>query len=154
MAVIRHELYKDPFERLMSLAATGTRAPLAMPLDVYRSDDGNYHIEADLPGVDPASIEVTVEQGTLTMRADRNPRVTDSGQVLFAERSHGSFTRRLSLGEGVDADHLTASYADGVLQVLVPPSPRAQPRRVEVTHGNGSRTVAASPDRNHSKAAG
>jgi HSP20 family protein len=140
MAVIRHEPFRDPFERLMSLAASGTRAPQGMPMDVYRSEDGNYHIEADLPGVDADSIEVTVEHGTLTIRAERAPHYA-SARILSAERPQGSFIRQLTLGEGVDSDHLTAGYADGVLHVLIPTSPRVQPRRVEVTHGQAGRTI-------------
>jgi HSP20 family molecular chaperone IbpA len=73
MAVLRYEPFRDPFDRLMSLAATGSRSPLGMPLDIYRTDDGSYHVEADLPGVDPGSIDVTVEHAVLTIRAERGP---------------------------------------------------------------------------------
>jgi len=142
MAVIRHEPFRDPFDRLMSLAAGGARAPLAMPIDVYRSEDGTYHIEADLPGVDVGTVEVTVEHGTLTIRGERTPQYA-SAQVLSAERPQGSFARQLTLGEGVDSDHLTADYADGVLHVLIPASPKVQPRRINVTHGQASHTVSA-----------
>ena len=48
MSVLRFEPLRDPFERLFSMAATGTRAPLGMPMDVYRAEDGSYHVEADL----------------------------------------------------------------------------------------------------------
>ena len=149
MAVIRFDPFRDPLERLLSMAATGTRAPLAMPMDVYRAEDGSYHVEADLPGVDPDSVEVTVEHSTLTIRAERTPHYGESDQVIVAERPQGSFTRQLSLGEGVDSENLTAGYADGVLHVTIPrprrrpagsrspmppaasaPSPGAQPRRV------------------------
>ena len=75
MAVIRFEPYRDPFERLFSMSATGTRAPLGMPMDVYRAEDGSYHVEADLPGVNPGSVEVTVEHSTLTIRAERRALV-------------------------------------------------------------------------------
>ena len=143
MAVIRFEPLRDPWERLLAMSATGTRAPLGMPLDVYRAEDGNYHVEADLPGVAPDTVEVTVEHGTLTIKADRAPGYGDSGQVIVAERPQGSFTRRLSLGEGVDSDHLTAHYANGVLHVTIPAAPKAQARRIEVTHKPASsRTVA------------
>jgi len=141
MAVIRHEPFRDPFERMMSLAASGTRAPLGMPMDVYRSEDGNYHIEADLPGVDASSVEVTVEHGTLTIRAERAPHYA-TARVLSAERPQGSFSRQLTLGEGVDSDHLTADYADGVLHIVIPASPKVQPRRIEVTHAQGSRPTS------------
>jgi HSP20 family molecular chaperone IbpA len=89
MSVIRYQPFRDPFERLISMAATGTRAPLAMPMDVYRSEDGSYHVEADLPGVDPDGIEVTVEHGTLTIHGE-------SEQVTVAEGPQGSFSRQLT----------------------------------------------------------
>jgi HSP20 family protein len=110
MSVLRFEPYRDPFERLFSMAATGTRAPLDMPLDVYRAEDGSYHVEADLPGVDPGSVEVTVEHATLTIRAERTPHYGKSEQVIVAERPQGPFTRQLSLGEGVDSENLTAGH--------------------------------------------
>lgn len=146
MAVIRHEPFRDPFERLMSLATSGTRAPLGMPMDVYRTDDGTYHVEVDLPGVESDGVEVTVEHGILTIRAERAPRYADSGQVISAERPQGTFTRRMTLGEGVDSDHLTATYADGVLHLMIPASPKAQARRIEVTRGKASQTVTGSAE--------
>ena len=145
MAVIRFEPFRDPLERLLSMAATGTRAPLGMPMDVYRAGDGSYHVEADLPGVDPDSVEVTVEHSTLMIRAERTPHYGDSEQVIVAERPQGSFTRQLSLGEGVDSENLTASYANGVLHVTIPLSPKTQARRIEITHApGGSRTISGS----------
>jgi HSP20 family protein len=145
MAVIRFEPYRDPFERLFSMAATGTRASLGMPMDVYRTEDGNYHVEADLPGVYPGSAEVTVEHSTLTIRAERSPHYGESDDVIVAERPQGSFTRQLHPGEGVDSESLTAGYADGVLHVTIPLSPKVQPRRVEITHASGgTRTISGS----------
>ena len=145
MTVIRFDPFRDPLERLLSMAATGTRAPLGMPMDVYRAGDGSYHVEADLPGVDPDSVEVTVEHSTLTIRAERTPHYGESEQVIVAERPQGSFTRQLSLGEGVDPENLTAGYADGVLHLIIPVSPKTQARRVEITHApGGSRTSIAS----------
>lgn len=135
MAVIRHEPFRDPLEQLMSLAASGKRAALAIPIDVYRTKDGAYHIDADLPGTDPDKIEVTVEHGTLTLRAERAAHYTDADQVIAAERPQGPFSRQLTLGEGVDADRLAAEYSDGVLHLTLPASPKVQPRRIQVSHG-------------------
>jgi HSP20 family protein len=142
MAVIRYEPFRDPFDRLMALAGNSARTPLSMPLDVYRSEDGNYHVEADLPGIEPDSLEVTIEHSTLTMRGERSPHYADKGRVLSAERPQGTFSRQLALGEGVDAEHLTAAYTDGVLTVMIPASPKVQPRRIEVEHSSASRTVS------------
>jgi HSP20 family protein len=144
MSVTRFEPYRDPFrelDRLISMATSGTRAPLGMPMDVYRGEDGSYHVEADLPGANPDSIEVTVEHGVLTIKAERTPHYGDSEQVIAAERPQGSFARQLSLGEGADTENLTASYADGVLHVTIPASPKAQARRVEVTRAAGGSHV-------------
>ena len=121
---------RDPFERLFSMAATGTRAPLGMPMDVYRGEDGSYHVETDMPGADPDSIEVTVEHGTVTIQAERTPHYGGSEQVIAAERPQGSFARRLALGEGVDAENLTAGLRrrrPGTW--TIPASPKAQARR-------------------------
>lgn len=145
MTVLRFEPFRDPFDRLMSLATTGTRTPLGMPIDIYRSDDGAYHVETDLPGVDPDSIEVTVEHNTLTIKAERGPRYGDDEQVIVAERPQGMFTRQLALGEGVDSENLTAGYSEGVLHVTIPASPKAQARRIDITHGPTTpRTISGS----------
>lgn len=147
MAVLRFEPFRDPFDRLMSLAATGTRTPLGMPIDIYRSEDGSYHVETDLPGVDPDSIEVTVEHNTLTIKAERGPRYGDGEQVIVAERPQGTFARQLALGEGVDSGALTAGYSEGVLHVTIPASQKAQARRIGITHGPaGSRPVSGSAE--------
>lgn len=148
MSVFRFEPFRDPareLDRLLSMAASGTRTPVGMPMDVYRDEDGNFHVEADLPGVDPDSVEVTVESGAVTIQAERAPHYRESQQVIVAERPQGSFTRQLSLGEGVDSENLTADYADGVLHVTIPASPRSQPRRVEINRATGGRrTISGS----------
>lgn len=144
MAVLRFEPFREPFDRLMSLAATGTRTPFGMPIDIYRSDDGTYHVETDLPGVDPASIEVTVEHSTLTIKAERAPQYGDGDQVIAAERPQGTFTRQFALGEGVDSEHLAAGYSQGVLHVTIPAAPTAQARRIDIKHAPAdSRAVSA-----------
>jgi len=158
MSVLRFEPFRDPFrelDRLIATAASGKRAPLGMPMDVYRGEDGSYHVEADLPGAGPDSVEVTVEHGVLTIQAERTPHYGESEQIIAAERPQGSFARQLSLGEGVDSEHLTAGYADGVLHVTIPASPKTQARRVEITHAaGGSRVVPGSTARQSEAPAG
>jgi HSP20 family protein len=106
MALITYEPFRDTFEQLMCLAASGKRAALAMPIDVYRKEDGSYHVEADLPGADPGTIEVTVEHSTVRLRAQRSAHYSDADHLVAAERPQGIFSRQLTLGEGVDPDHL------------------------------------------------
>jgi HSP20 family protein len=79
----------------------------------------------------------------LTIRAERTPHYGESEQVIVAKRPQGSFTRQLSLGEGVESENLTAGYADGVLHLTIPASPKAQARRVEIIRpAGGSRTIS------------
>lgn len=129
----------DPFRDLDRLteqflgAPAGTqRAPRFMPMDLYRAGD-NYVLHADLPGVDPGSVDVAVDNGTLTIRAERTfASDQDSRQWITSERFAGSFLRQLSLGDGIDAEHISADYANGVLTVTIPVAERAKPRRIEI----------------------
>jgi HSP20 family protein len=128
----------DPFRDLDRLAqqVLGTPArPAAMPIDAYRQNDA-FVVELDLPGVDPGSIDLTVEKNVLTVHAERHRAVGDDTELVVGERPYGTFSRQLFLGESLDADQLSASYADGVLTLRVPVAERAKPRRVEITTGS------------------
>lgn len=141
----------DPFFRDLDRWATGmlgrSRAPQAMPVDAYR-DGENYVVEFDLPGIDPDSLEVKAENNTLTVRAERHGRLVGEGgsevSYLINERPRGTFSRQLSLGEGLDLDRISADYTDGVLTVTLPVAERAKPRRIEVGHGSGRKVVEGS----------
>ena len=125
----------DPFRELdrltQQMLGTATR-PVAMPMDAYRQGD-TFYIKLDLPGVEPGSIELTVEQNVLTIRAERPGLPLDEVEPLVSERPVGTFTRQVFLGETLDADALTADYAAGVLTLTIPVHEAAKPRRVEVT---------------------
>src|ERR1041385_1906735 len=105
----------DPFRELDRLTqqVLGTAArPAAMPMDAYRHGD-SFYICLDLPGVNPDSIDLTVEQNVLTVRADRGPVQAGGAQVIVAERPSGPFPRQVFLGETLDADNIAADYAAG-----------------------------------------
>jgi HSP20 family protein len=134
MSVLRFDPFRDPFrdlDRLTNQLLSGTRTPAGMPMDVWRSGQ-RYHVALDLPGVDANSIDITVERGMLTVRAERTVSFGEGDQVLVAERPQGSFTRQLMLGEGVDQEHIQADYRDGVLMLAIPVAQAAQPRRISV----------------------
>ncbi len=127
----------DPFRELDRFAqqVLGTPArPAAMPIDAYRQNEA-FVVELDLPGVDAGSIDLTVEKNVLTIHAERRRAVGDDTELVVGERPHGTFSRQLFLGESLDADQLSANYADGVLTLRVPVAERAKPRRVEVDTG-------------------
>jgi HSP20 family protein len=82
------------------------------------TDDGKYIIRAELPGVDPEQdVDVTVEAGVLTIRAERRE---ESKRDRHSEFKYGSMTRSISLPDGTDADNITATYDKGILEVTVP----------------------------------
>jgi HSP20 family protein len=113
-----------------------------MPMDLCKLD-GHYLLTADLPGVDPGSVDVSVDNGVLTLSAQRSPRSEDGVQWLTNERPFGSYRRQLSLGDGVDAAGITARYDNGVLSVTIPIAERAKPRRVEIEHPDTQQSIEA-----------
>ncbi len=109
-------------------------------MDLYKVDD-HYVLAADLPGVDPGSVDVNVDSGTLTLTAHRSARSADSVQWLTSERFFGTYRRQLSLGEGIDTEKISATYENGVLTVTIPLAERAKPRRIEVTRSGGGTPI-------------
>ena len=93
-----------------------------------------YVIAADLPGVQPADIEITMEAGVLTLKGERRPEAPGEGEVFRrVERAFGTFYRRFSMPDTADPNGVSASSAHGVLQVVIPKKQAVQPRRIEVT---------------------
>ncbi|MGC5013663.1 Hsp20/alpha crystallin family protein [Streptosporangium sp. DT93] len=121
------------FDRLARQAFGGADAAArgAMPLDgVRRKDD--VLLRFDLPGIDPDSIEVTVDRGVLTVSAGREEEYGEDDRLFVRERPMGTFTRRVYLSEHLDAEKVDAAYSNGVLAVRIPVIERAKPRKVEI----------------------
>jgi HSP20 family protein len=132
----------DPFREMDRWFADAARTPTsnAMPMDLYR--DGDVFVtRIDLPGVDPASIDVDVDDRTLTVRAERKVEITDSQKWLVRERPAGTFARQLTLGYGVALDKIEAQYADGVLSLRIPVAEEAKPRKISVAHAGGTTEI-------------
>ncbi len=139
--LMRTDPFRD-FDRLTE-AVFGTSArPAVMPMDAYRDDD-TFVVHLDLPGVDPGSIDLTVEQNVLSVHAERKRPLGDSAERVVAERSYGVFSRQLFLGDTLDTDRLTADYDAGVLTINIPIADRARPRKVEVTSGASSKQISS-----------
>ena len=127
-------MYWDPMRELDRLAASmldSRQGPRMMPIDLFRDGD-HYVMTADLPGVDPGSVDVDVDGQLLTIRAERTTRSGTDVQWLVHERPSGSFLRQLTLGDGLDTTGISAHYENGVLSVVIPVSEKAKPRKVEV----------------------
>ena len=132
----------DPFRDLDRMLSSTLRTPAsaAMPMDLYRSGD-RFVAQVDLPGVDPASIDVDVEDRTLTIRAERREHTEGEVQWLSHERPSGTFARQLTLGYGVASSAIEADYSDGVLTLTIPVAEEAKPRKISVSHTAGHRAI-------------
>ncbi|GGG42478.1 hypothetical protein GCM10011374_01040 [Kocuria dechangensis] len=126
----------NDFDRLAAslLTRSGLRE---MPMDLYRDGD-RYILRADLPGIDPDSVDVDVDGQLLTIRAERKLPDVQNVQWITRERQNTSFVRQLNLGQGIDIQNITASYDNGVLDVTIPVSAQAKPRKIQVVAGQGS----------------
>jgi HSP20 family protein len=138
----------DPFRELDRLtqqvfgsAANGSWSrPTPMPMDAYRVGD-QFVVTFDLPGVDPAAIELDVERNVLTVKAERRPAALDENvEMQVAERPTGVFSRQLFLGDTLDAERIEAGYEAGVLTLRIPIAERAKPRKISITSADSGRT--------------
>ena len=133
----------DPFRELDRISqqvfgnnpGTWSR-PTAMPMDAYRDRDV-FVVAFDLPGVSPDAIELDVERNVLTVKAERRPVATgEHVEMQVAERPLGVFSRQLFLGDTLDADHIDADYAAGVLTLRIPIAEKAKPRKISITNAD------------------
>ncbi|HYN67291.1 MAG TPA: Hsp20/alpha crystallin family protein [Ornithinibacter sp.] len=137
----------DPFRDLDRMLASTLRTPAAsaMAMDLYRAGD-RFVAQVDLPGVDPSSIDVDVEDRTLTIRAERREQVDSDVQWLSHERPTGTFARQLTLGYGVASSRIEADYNDGVLTLTIPVAEEAKPRKIAVSHTGGHHVISGQPE--------
>ena len=120
--------FQRQFDRLARHPLSQTRA---LPLDVVRHEN-DVTLRLDVPGIDPANIEVSVDRGFLTISGKREEERTENDKFVVRERTMGTFTRRLRLSENLNADAVQASYDNGVLEVRIPVLEQAKPRKIEV----------------------
>jgi HSP20 family protein len=128
----------DPFARDLQrqfdrLARTSFGPSAGMPMDAVRRE-GEVELRFDVPGIDPDSIEVTVDRGVLSVSVTRTDERSenDSEKFVVRERRTGTATRRVRLSENLNAEAVEADYRNGVLQVRIPVLEQAKPRKVEV----------------------
>ena len=124
----------DPFrelDRLSQQGSPGMSRPGVMAIDAYRHGD-EFVVQYDLPGVDPNSIDLTVEKNVLSVRAERKWQPAEGDEVLANERVQGAFSRQLFLGDSLDTDRISARYENGVLTLRIPVAEKAKPRKVPI----------------------
>lgn len=120
----------DDFWRPARREDSGAFAPA---VDVEEKDEA-YHIRADLPGVKKDDLDITYQDGVLTINAEtsKEEKEEKGGRVIRQERRYGKFVRSMRLGDTVDPDKIKADYKDGVLDLVVPKAEKVKPRKIDV----------------------
>lgn len=139
----------DPYRQLEALSREMQRLAGASPVraneegGVHASDwvpsvdikeeEKHFAIYADIPGVEAKDIEVSMENGVLTIKGERRLETKDeSSQFSRVERARGTFLRRFTLPDTADDDDISAKTQDGVLEVVIPKREKAQPKKIAV----------------------
>jgi HSP20 family protein len=138
-------LFEDTFGRDAGRASGWSPA-----VDV-REDTKEIALEIELPGIKPSDVEVTAENGVLTIRGEKQSTTTEGneGRYHVVERAYGTFLRSFQLPQGVDENRIEAEFADGLLTVHVPKAALPQPRRIEIRN-SGSQPVVQGTGTNKS----
>jgi HSP20 family protein len=131
----------DPFAELdrMTRQLAGVSRQTFTPVDAYRLGD-RFYLHVDLPGVDAETIDITVDNNTLTVSAERKFADIEGATWLVNERPQGTFSRQFYLGEGLDSARIDAGYDKGVVTISIPVSEQAKPRKITV--GNVDQALA------------
>ena len=127
----REMLRWDPFREMTSLG--GVETTTFWPAFEVKESKDAFSFKADVPGVKESDIDITRTGNRLSISGKREGDVEEKTDTYYAyERSYGSFTRAFTLPEGIDADHIHADLKEGVLTVVVPKKPEAQPKKISL----------------------
>ncbi len=119
-------------EALERIWGNGPVRPWTPTVDVYETKD-SVVVKAELPGVDPKEVEISVEDGTLYLKGERKSESEDQRDGYHRlERSYGSFARAFTLPDSVDPEKVSAEYKDGLLSVTLPKREESKPKKVKI----------------------
>jgi HSP20 family protein len=128
--------FNDEMNRYFSLTRTGAANQEHdwMPAVDIREEDKQYLLTADIPGVNRKDIEITLEEGVLTVKGERNTE-TDVSEAGYRrrERTHGTFMRQFTLPDTVNATSISATAKDGVLEITIPKQDKPEARKITVS---------------------
>ena len=136
MQPLRFDPFRD-FDRLAADVFGTARTASLMPMDCLRTGD-QFVCRFDLPGIDVDSLDVSAENNTLTVRAERRRDDPEDSTYLVSERPSGVYSRQLVLGDGLAVDDIRADYSDGVLTLTIPVAEQAKPRKIEIGRGGST----------------
>ena len=138
MTIVRYEPWafvgrlQRQLDRALGDGADSATISWIPHVDVHEEAE-RFVVAADLPGVDGKNIEITADKGVLTIKGERHSEKKSSKDGYErVERGSGTFVRRFTLPESVDAEAIKASHVNGVLEISIPKRPTEQPRRITI----------------------
>jgi HSP20 family protein len=143
--LLRFDPFRDFDQMLDEMRELRARVPIrsrSIPVDAYRHGD-TFRLHFDVPGVDPESIALTVENEVLSVQAERAWKEREDDEVVIRERPQGVFRRELFLSESLDREHIEARYDNGVLTVTMPLVQQAKPKKIEITTSGEPKVIEA-----------
>ena len=140
--LMRFDPFRDLDRLTQNLWSGEARRLNGVPMDAYRKGS-EFLVHFDVPGIDPTSIELTVEKNVLTVSAERTRHWGDDvEEIVVSERPVGTFSRQLFLGDTLDAEHIEADCQNGVLTLRIPVAEAAKPRKVEISAKGNNQSTA------------
>ncbi len=145
----------DPFRDMLAMlgdeSTTSRQGDYLLPLDVAENDN-DYFVKASLPGVKPDNIDVTYRNGILTISGQtQKEQDVNNEQYHMRERSFGTFRRSISLPGDINPDKIQANFEDGVLNLTLPKSEKAKPKRIPVKGQSHSQQIEGQFNKNQTK---
>ena len=139
-----NRLFNTFFEPSAGANGSGALRRWTPAMDLVETGE-HFVLRADLPGVSEEDVKIELEDNVLTVSGERKAAHEESKEGYYrVERAYGSFSRTLTLPEGVDADSINASFDRGVLEVRIPKPEERKPRKVAISVGGGAPTIEAS----------
>lgn len=142
MSIVRYRqiqaepVISDGLRQMLDSLGRGAASAAWVPAVDIVEEPSRFVIRADLPGVDPATIDLLVERNELVVKGERQmPSVSEEGRLARSERGFGCFERRFVLPDSVDANRVSAHGFHGVLEVWLPKKAEAGPRRITIGAG-------------------
>lgn len=130
-----HRFDQDVSQILHRAFGDGNDVSAWAPRVDVREEDGRYVILADVAGVDPKDIDISMDKNVLTIKGERKLETLGEGaKAMRTERRHGAFKRSFTLPETANAEAITATGKHGVLEISIPKKAEAAPRKIEITH--------------------
>lgn len=133
MKLWQDELSRGPRNPLAQADESGVVGGDWTPAIDIKEETDRYVLHADIPGVEPEKIELTMEDGMLTIKGEKRHEVTENKEgYKRVERAYGSFYRRFSLPDNTDPEQIQASGKDGVLEVIIPKVESKRSKKIEI----------------------